>query len=81
MIIVKQKNAGEKGIVYSVCSDLRETGGGEPRVIITLDTLAEAALVVKYLRGDRMRDDDQDKAKALIRKSDEASKEKPFIEE
>ena len=67
MIIVKQKNAGEKGIVYSVCSDLRETGGGEPRVIITLDTLAEAALVVKYLRGDRMRDDDQDKAKSILK--------------
>ena len=65
MIICKRK-CGER-TCYAVCSDLREVGGREPQEIITLENLETAALVLRYLRGDRTSIMDQEDAKAAIR--------------
>ena len=65
MIIHKRKADGRT--VYAVCSDLREVGGSEPQEIIILEDLETAALVLRYLRGDRTSIMDQEDAKAAIR--------------
>lgn len=52
--------------VYSVCNDARETGAG-PEEVIRVDDLELAALVLRYLRGDPLKDPDQDLAREALR--------------
>lgn len=66
-MIVEKKYDPARGTYYAVCADIRETGRNEPTPIITFDQLTTAALVIKYLRGDRMTWGDIDAAKAAIK--------------
>ena len=69
MIINKQKT--ESGAwIYEVCSDVRETGARGPHTIAQFDSLATAAAVLKYLRGDKMTYEDQQTAAKAIREID-----------
>lgn len=64
MVIERQIKDGKT--VFTVCGDVRETGDKRPHDIVTLDTLAKAALVMKYMRGDRMPPSDAVEAKEAI---------------
>ena len=74
MIISKHRDF-ETGEIrsYSVCSDIRESGGTRPQTIIAVDTLIDAAIILKYLRGDRIPDSDQRRAKELLTTADSAT--------
>ncbi len=69
--MIIEKCTQDYGTVYKVCSDCKENGGREPHEIITCDSFESAVLILKYMRGDRMPYDDQNKAKETIRKEDE----------
>ena len=68
-MIIEKQQVGE-ATVYAVCADVRETGGKKPEEIVTLETLERAALVIKYLRGDRMTPEDQREAREIIKEEE-----------
>lgn len=67
MIIDKYQKKG--GVtVYAVSADIRETGANRPHTIAEFDDFETAVLVMKFVRGDRMTEEDQRYAKEAIRR-------------
>ncbi len=67
MIVYKYLKKG--GVpVYAVSADVRETAEHHPRHIAEFDDLESAVIVMKYMRGDRMPEEDQKFAKEMLRR-------------
>ena len=74
-MILQKQFLGEKGenIIYSICADKRETGADiKPCApeIARFNNIGDAAIVLKYLRGDFLSREDTDRAKACLKQID-----------
>lgn len=70
MIITKQTiGAGKRRHdVYDVCNSIADTGAERPESIARFDTLELATVVMRYMRGDSLSDDDTAAAKEALKK-------------
>ena len=67
MIIDKYQKKGG-AFVYAVSADIKETGANRPHTIAEFDDLETAVIVMKFMRGDRMTEEDQRYAKEALRR-------------
>ena len=67
-MVIEKKHVGAncRKVVYDVCADATETGDGL-HAIVRLDSLELATIVMRYMRGDSLSDDDTEKAKTAIK--------------
>lgn len=70
-MIIEKLNIGAhtKTLKYAVCADATETGD-RPQEIARFDTLEEAAIVLRYMNGGQISEDDEQRAKEAIKKVD-----------
>ena len=70
-MIIDKLNIGAHGktVKYAVCADATETGD-RPQEIARFDTLELATVVMRYMRGDSLSDDDEQRAKEAIKAID-----------
>lgn len=70
-MIIDKLNIGAraKTTKYAICADATETGD-EPKEIARFDTLELATVVMRYMRGDSLSDDDEQRAKEAIKAID-----------
>ena len=70
-MIIEKLNIGAhtKTLKYAVCADATETGD-RPQEIARFDTLELATVVMRYMRGDSLSDDDEQRAKEAIKAID-----------
>ena len=74
-MIIQKLFLGEKGdnIYYAICADKKETGADlKPCApeIARFESIEDAAIVLKYLRGDFLSREDTDRAKENLRQID-----------
>lgn len=74
MIIVKSTTGTGKRRhnVYDVCNSISDTGAARPESIARFDSLEAAIIVMRYMQGDCLSDDDTQTAREAIKKADTA---------
>ena len=70
-MVIEKLHVGAHGskIIYAVCADQTETGD-KLHEIARFDTLELATVVMRYMRGDSLSDDDEQRAKEAIKAID-----------
>ena len=71
MIIVKRVNGigKNKSITYDICNSVVDTDDNSPDVIISLKTLELAVIVMRYMNGHSLSDNDEYRAKEALKKA------------